>query len=496
MDITSPYRAPLERALSHAVVYLGHLDDGSVAATATLAELRARLARPLDDDGVDAVRVIDDLVADCDGGINGSAGGRFFGWVIGGSVPAALAADWLTAAWDQNAASYAAGPAEAVVEEVCGAWLKDLLGLPVGASFALVTGSQMGHVTCLAAARNALLARRGWDVERRGLAGAPPLRILTSDQRHGSIERAVRLLGLGADSVIDLPSDGEGRLRAETLTDALHTEPDRPTLVLLQAGDLNIGAFDPFDELIPLAHAHGAWVHVDGAFGLWAAASPRHRALLAGVERADSWVTDGHKWLNVPYDCGYAFVADPSPHHAAMSSHASYVVQTEGVRDERDWNPDWSRRGRGLATYAAIRELGREGVADLVERTCRHALALATRIGALPGAELVWEPRMNQGLVRFLSPQPGATDAEHDRRTEAVIAAILATGEAFFSGTTWRGRRCMRISVCNWRTNDADVARVVSAVSAALVACHEGVGGTSAILAEVSPLASPSLRKS
>lgn len=461
---TSPYRSVLEQALGHALTYLEHLDDTSVAATASLPELRARLARPLIDRGVDASTVIDELVADCAGGIVGSAGGRFFGWVIGGAVPASLAADWLTAAWDQNAASYAAGPAEAVVEEVCGVWLKELLGLPEPASFALTTGSQMAHATCLAAARNALLTGCGWDVERKGLMGAPPLRVLTSDQRHGSLERAVRLLGLGADCIIDLPSDEQGTLRAETLAQALRTDPDRPTIVLLQAGDLNVGAFDPFEELIPLAREHGVWVHVDGAFGLWCAASPHYRRHLAGVERADSWVADGHKWLNVPYDCGYAFVADPRPHGAAMSNHASYVAHTEGVRDERDWNPDWSRRGRGVATYAAIRSLGREGIADLVERTYRHAHALATRIGALPGAELVSEPRVNQGLVRFLAPHADATEADHDRRTDAMIGAILATGEAFFSGTTWRGKRCMRISVCNWQTSDADIERVIAAV--------------------------------
>lgn len=410
VDRSLPYHAPLERALAHALDHLDHLPDAPVAATASLPDLRARLMRPLGDHGISAVQVVDDLVADCAGGIHGSTGGRFFGWVIGGSLPAALAADWLTSAWDQNAASYGAAPAEAVIEEVCGAWLKDLLGLPATASFALVTGSQMAHVTCLAAARNALLARQGWDVERRGLAGAPALRLLTSDQRHGSIDRAVRLLGLGADCVVDLPSDSTGLLQADRLEAELAADAERPTVVLLQAGDLNIGGFDPFEELISIAHAHGAWVHIDGAFGLWAAASPHYQTLLTGVQDADSWATDGHKWLNVPYDCGYAFVADPDPHYAAMCSHANYVSHATDVRDERDWNPDWSRRGRGVATYAAIRELGRAGIADLVERTCHHAHALAIGIGALPGAELVWKPRINQGLVRFLSAQTGATE--------------------------------------------------------------------------------------
>ncbi len=476
-DAAAPYRPALERALGHALAHLHGLDQNPVAATASLAELRGRFARPLPEEGTDAARVIDELVADAAGGILGSAGGRFFGWVIGGAVPAALAADWLTAVWDQNAALYACGPAEAVLEEACGAWLKELLGLPADAGFALVTGCQAAHVTGLAAARHALLARRGWDVERDGLGGAPPIRILTGGERHGSIERAVRLLGLGSACVVDLPTDTDGRLRADTLAAALDARGDGPTIVLLQAGDLNIGAYDPFAALIPLAHAREAWVHVDGAFGLWAAASPDHRHLLAGVAGADSWATDGHKWLNVPYDCGYAFVADAVAHRAALSHRASYLTHDEEARDQIDWNPEWSRRGRGVATYAALRQLGRAGVADLVARSCRHAATLVRGIGALDGAELVWAPQVNQGLVRFLDPRPGATDADHDRRTDATIAAILASGEAFFGGTTWRGRRCMRISVCNWQTSESDVARAVAAVRRAIesvVAARDG----------------------
>jgi glutamate/tyrosine decarboxylase-like PLP-dependent enzyme len=464
----SHYQASLELAFSHALKYLDALDAAPVATTTTLPELRARLARPLADTGMDAERVIHDLVRDVEGGILGSAGGRFFGWVIGGSVPAALAADWLTSAWDQNAALHACGPAEAVIEEVCGVWLKDLLRLPQTASFALVTGCQMAHFTCLAAARNALLARRGWNVEQKGLAGAPRMRILSGSHRHGTFERAARFLGLGSECITDLPLDATGRLREDGLAEALETPGDLPTIVLLQAGDLNIGAFDPFDRLIPLAHSHGAWVHVDGAFGLWVAACPSRRPLLAGVESADSWATDGHKWLNVPYDCGYAFVADPQAHQGAMSMRASYLVHAEQARDQVDWNPELSRRGRGVPTYAAIRQLGREGIADLVDRTCRHARTLVTRIGGLPGAEMVWEPTVNQGLVRFLDLRPGAGEADHDRRTDAVIAAIAGTGEAFFGGTTWNGRRCMRVSVCNWRTSESDVERVVAAVRTAL----------------------------
>jgi glutamate/tyrosine decarboxylase-like PLP-dependent enzyme len=468
MAASSPFRPVLERALEHALAHLEDLDRAPVATTATLAELRARLARPLPEGGTDAVQVLDDLVTDAAGGVLGSAGGRFFGWAIGGSLPAALAADWLTSAWDQNAALYACGPAEAVIEEVCGAWLKDVLCLPAGAGFALVTGTQMAHVTCLAAARHTLLARRGWDVERRGLPGAPRLRVLSGSERHGSIERAVRMLGLGSDCVEDLPVDGEGRLRAATLEAALASAPEAPTIVLLQVGDLNTGAFDPCDELISPAHSLGAWVHVDGAFGLWAAASPAQRHLLAGLGDADSWSTDGHKWLNVPYDCGYAFVADAAALRGAMSHRAAYLTHDDDARDQIDWNPEWSRRGRGVATYAALRELGRRGLADLVERNCRHARALVMRLGALPGAEVVRGPGHNQGLVRFRDLGPGATEADHDRRTDQVVAAIAGSGEAFFTGTTWHGKRCMRVSVLSWRTGEEDVDRAVEAARAAL----------------------------
>jgi glutamate/tyrosine decarboxylase-like PLP-dependent enzyme len=464
----SDYESVLKRTLEHALAYLGNLDRRSVAATATLGQLRERLDRPLGKAGVEATRVIDDLVADVSEGLLGSSSGRFFGWVLGGSVPAAMAADWMTSTWDQNAALYACGPAEAVVEEVCGMWLKDLLGLPQTASFALTTGCQMAHVTCLAAARNGVLAKHGWNVETEGLAAAPPIRILCGDQRHGSIERAVRLLGLGSNCVEDLAVDADGCLTADTLARALGQRLDVPTIVALQAGDLNIGAFDSFNELVPLAHRFGAWVHVDGAFGLWAAASPDHSRFVKGVERADSWATDGHKWLNVPYDCGYAFVADAETHRNSMSHRASYLTHAEDARDQIDWNPEWSRRGRGFATYAALRQLGRDGVRELVQRTCRHAGTLVDEIGSLPGAELVWPPQINQGLVRFLDPRNNATDSQHDRFTDLVIAEILRTGEAFFGGTTWRGKRCMRVSVCNWLTSDRDITRSVEAVKSVL----------------------------
>jgi glutamate/tyrosine decarboxylase-like PLP-dependent enzyme len=464
------FREPLERAMNHALEYLDRLDDAPVSATATLAELRSRLTRPLTDQGVEATRVIDDLAADVDGGLIGNASGRFFAWVIGGSMPVAVAADWLTSAWDQNAAIYACSPAGGVIEEVCGRYLKDLLGLPPNASFAFVTGTQMAHVISLAAARHALLARRGWDVEQRGLTRAPALRVLCGAERHGTVDRAVRLLGIGSDSVAPLPLGDDNSMRVDALRDALRERSDEPTIVVLQAGELNTGAFDHFSELIPMAHERGAWVHIDGAFGLWAAASPNYRHLMKDASLADSWSTDGHKWLNVPYDSGYAFVADANAHFASMTHRSSYMMHEGDARDQVDFNPEWSRRARGVASYAAIRHLGRSGVSDLIDRCCRHATALVKQIGALRGAEAVWEPVINQGLVRFCDERPGATAEDHDARTDRVVEQILNDGEAFFGGVVFRGRRCMRVSVSNWQTSDRDVERAVAAVARAMEA--------------------------
>jgi len=461
----SAYRNALQAATNYALEHIAPRHELPVAPTVALEDIRRRLDVPLGEGGTDPVAVLDELVKAVEGGIARTTSGRFFGWVIGGALPAALAADWMTSAWDQNAAMYAASPAAAVVEEIAGRWLKELLNVPASASFAFVTGCQMAHVTCLAVARHALLASRGWDHNQEGLSGAPAVRILTSTELHGTTARAVRLLGLGERHIEKLPIDHEGRLLAAALLAALVREPERPTIVVLQAGDLNIGAFDDFATLIPLAKKHGAWVHIDGAFGLWAAASPRHRHLLAGAELADSWTTDGHKWLNVPYDSGYAFVADSAAHRATMSQSASYIPAATEARDEIDWTPEFSRRARGFATYAALRQLGRAGVAELVARCCAHAAALVSRIGALPGAEMLWPAQINQGLVRFLDPRTGASEADHDACTDRVIAAILASGEALFSGTTWRGRRAMRVSVSNWQTSAEDVDRVVACIA-------------------------------
>lgn len=341
----------LQSALTHAIAYLSPDNAKPVGATTSLESLRKRLGLPLADDGVSAPQILEELVAAVAGGLHKITGGRFYGWVNGGSLPAALAADWLTSAWDQNASLYTVGPAASVVEEIAGDWLKELLRIPTTASFALVTGCQMSHFTCLATARHALLARTGWDVEQDGLHGAPRIRILTSTERHGSSVRAIRLLGLGEKNILDLPVDSQGRLVPAALEERLATDTEVPTIVVLQAGDLNIGAYDDFEALIPIAHRYNAWVHIDGAFGLWAAASPRYRHLVRGVEQADSWATDGHKWLNVPYDCGYAFVADSAAHRDSMTHHAAYITHDSDARD-----PD-RLESRVVAQGARLRDL-------------------------------------------------------------------------------------------------------------------------------------------
>jgi glutamate/tyrosine decarboxylase-like PLP-dependent enzyme len=453
----------LDVAASHAATYLASLGAQSIAATASVDQLRRRLGKPLPEAGMAAEAVIDELVRDAEGGILGSGSGRFFGWVIGGALPVAVAADWLTSAWDQNAASNATAPAEAVVEEICGAWARDLFGVPGTASFAFVTGCQMAHTTALAAARHKLLADRGWDVERAGLAGAPALRILTTENRHESIMRSARLLGLGTEAIEHVPSDNMGRMRIGALEAALGQAGGAPVVVCLQAGDLNTGVFDPFERACEVAHAAQAWVHIDGAIGLWVAASERYRHLLNGAAAADSWATDAHKWLNVPFDSGLVFVAHAAAHRAAFSQDTSYSIPREGLRNQKDWNPEWSRRGRAFPVYAAMRALGRAGIADIVERCCAHAARLVAGIGALRGAEVVAAPTINQGLVRFLSP-----DGNHDRHTDEVIRRIQSRGVAWFGSATWRGLRVMRVSVCNWRTTEDDVDRTIISVREAL----------------------------
>jgi glutamate/tyrosine decarboxylase-like PLP-dependent enzyme len=457
----------LEQAFRSARDWLESLDERPVEARAELAELRARFEGSLPEVGTAPDDVVSHLVTDTKDGLLGSAGGRFFAWVIGGGLDSALAADWLVSTWDQNAALYGCGPVTAVIEEVAGEWLKELLDLPREASFAFTTGCQLAHMTGLAVARHALLKRDGWDVETKGLFSAPPITLLANAQRHSSIERAVRFLGLGTRAITPLETDQSDRILPQALERALHGSSGRAILVL-NAADLNIGACDLFSELIPMARDAGVWVHVDGAFGLFARASRARRHLVEGVELADSWATDGHKWLNVPYDCGIAIIRDREAHKAAMTVSASYIEGESAARDQIDWNPEWSRRARGVPVYAALKELGRTGVEALIDRCCDHCTALVEGIGALPGAEVLASPTLNQGLVCFM--RPGARPEENDAYTDDVINRINATGEAFFSGTTWKGRQAMRVSVVNWRTTAQDVQRTIAAAASVLSA--------------------------
>lgn len=454
----------LEIAYRKATQWIDGLDHRPVAATASLEDLTNLFSGPLPESGMLAADVVDWLSKNANDGMLGSAGGRFFAWVIGGGVESALAADWLVAAWDQNAALYACGPAAAVIEEAAGAWVKDLLDLPREASFAFTTGCQLAHMTGLAAARHAVLKRAHWDVENDGLAGSPKVRILTSDNRHGSIERAIRFLGFGRNAIVSLKTDATGRITTRELSRAL--EVPGPVIAILNAGDLNIGACDPFEELIPLAQSAGAWVHVDGAFGLFGRVSRKYRHHLDGVERADSWATDGHKWLNVPFDCGIAIVKDADAHRAAMTLSASYIAAAASARDQIDWNPEWSRRARGIPVYAALKEMGRSGVEAMIDRCCDHCNDIVQGIGALPGAEVLAAPTLNQGLLRFY--RAGHSDEQNDAFTDQVIRRINSTGEAYFSGTTWRGRRAMRVSVVNWRTGARDIERAIAATASVL----------------------------
>jgi glutamate/tyrosine decarboxylase-like PLP-dependent enzyme len=472
----SAWDGALDAAIDNARAYLAGLPGRPVSAQATVDELRRALAVPLPDEGVDPAKVVHDLAERAEPGLVATGSPRYFGFVIGGALPAALAADWLTATWDQNAGLYVGGPTAAVVEEVAGRWVLDLLGLPPSASFGFVTGGQMANFTALAAARHAVLARQGWDVEARGLSGAPPVRVVTSDLRHATIDRALRYLGMGTDAAVVIPAGPDARLAVGGLADALadRSAGPIPTIVCAQAGEVNSGSVDPLLEVCEVAHAAGAWVHVDGAFGLWAAASPTLRSTVAGVEQADSWATDFHKWLNVPYDSGFVACADPDAHRGAIGVRAAYLVHADddhtAARDELDWTPEFSRRARGFAVYAALRSLGRRGVADLVEGCCTRARQFADRLRQTDRADVLNDVVLDQVLVRFRAATgPGSGDAAADDEvTRRVIEAVQASGECWMSGTTWRGRAAMRISVVNWQTTEADVDRSVAAVERAL----------------------------
>lgn len=459
------WQAALSVAHRHSLDFLNGLPDRPVrAANADYRKLMDALGGPIPEGPTDASEVIESLALAAEPGLVATPSGRFFGFVIGGSTPAALAADWLTGVWDQNAGLAVAGPAASAVEEVAGSWLVDILGLPSHVSFGLVTGAQMANFTALAAARHQLLADLGWPVEEAGLFGAPRIRVLAGSSRHDSIDRALRFLGLGTEAVVEIGTDAAGRMRPDDLATEL-SRNGGPTIVCAQAGGVNGGSVDPLTEICTATHEHGGWVHVDGAFGLWAAASPRLRDQVEGVELADSWTTDAHKMLNVPYDSGLVFCAHPDAHRAAMQVRAAYLVQAEegGPREALDYNPEFSRRARGFAVYAALRALGRSGVADLVEQRCALAARFASLLAPVEGVEVIQPVTFNQVMVRFHSP-----DGDHDAHTRRVIQAVQDDGTCWMSGTVWQDRAAMRISVANWSTDESDVDRSVEAI----IRCH------------------------
>ncbi len=462
----------LERTAALARRYLESLPERPVRAEATLDELRASLVTPLPEEGEEPTHVIEELARNAGPGLIGMAGPRYFGFVIGGHLPATLAADWLTSTWDQNAGIYACGPAASVVEEAVGAWLVELLGLPPQTSFGLVTGGQMANYTCLAAARHAVLQRAGWNVEERGLFGAPEIEVIVGAEAHATIPTALQYLGLGRARVTSVPTDSQGRIQTDALAAALASAGERPLIVCLQAGNVNTGAFDPFDQAVDLVRGAypGAWVHVDGAFGLWAAAVPSLRHLVPGLERADSWAVDGHKWLNVPYDSGFALVAQPDAHRAALApASAAYIEYGAAERDEFAWVPEYSRRARGFPAYAALRSLGRSGLVDMIERACGIARSMAGALAEAPGVEVLNEVVLNQALVRFTPPgggDAGGADpgADADAFTRDVIRRVHDDGTCWMSGTTWHDMAAMRISVSNWSTTEADGQGSVDAI--------------------------------
>jgi glutamate/tyrosine decarboxylase-like PLP-dependent enzyme len=450
---------PLDRALTVAREYIAARNDRPVWPAIPLDQLRTALGGPLPAEPTDPSHVIDALACAADPGLVTTTGPRYFGFVTGGALPATVAAEWLTTAWDQNGALFVMSPAAAVVEEVAGTWLLDLLGLPPTASVGFVTGCGMANFTAMAAARHELLRRAGWDVESDGLQGAPRLRVIVGDEVHVSMTAALRLIGVGSRQLERVAVDDQGRMRPQALDRAL-AGGGGPTIVCAQAGNVNTGAFDPLDAITDVTSRHQAWLHVDGAFGLWAGASAALKHLVHGVERADSWATDAHKWLNVPYDSGLVFTAHPAAHRAAMSMGAAYLTRSPNEpREPMDWTPEASRRARGFAIYAALKSLGRRGVEDLVDRCCRLARRFADRLRQEPAVRILNEVVLNQVLVRVEPPGADAAAATRD-----VLKRVQDERICWMGGTRWHDMEAIRISVSNWSTTDEDIDRSADSI--------------------------------
>jgi glutamate/tyrosine decarboxylase-like PLP-dependent enzyme len=442
----------LELVRGQARYWFETLATRPVRASVTSNQLVQSLGGPLPEDGTSPADVIGLLARVGTRGTIASAGPRYFGFVVGGSLPAALAADWLVSTWDQNAGIFALSPLASTIEQITGSWLRDLAGLPSSMSFGFVTGGHMANFTSLACARHSVLRKIGWDVESDGLNGAPHIEVCVNEESHYTIFVALRLLGIGSAHVRKIPADNQGRMRADGLAAVLR-ESKGPCIVCAQAGNVNTGSFDPLLEIADAAKERGAWLHVDGAFGLWAAVSPQYAHLVRGIELADSVSSDAHKWLNVPYDCGLVFCADESANRSAMSLAAAYIVATSTERDPHEFVPEESRRARAVPVYAALRSLGRRGLAEIIERNCRQARRFGDALHAA-GFEVLNEVVLNQVVVSFGRPE----------QTEATIAAIQQDGTCWCGGTVWQGRTAMRISVSNWSTTDDDVELSIDAI--------------------------------
>lgn len=455
-------RTALDAAHRHALAFHRTRATRPPAATASFAALLDAFGGPAPETGVPASEAIEQLAAAAEPGLMGTAGPRFFGWVVGGSHPVGVAADWLTSVWGQNAGCYEGAPAAAVAEQVAGQWLIDLLGLPPECSVGITTGATMSNFVCLAAARGALLRRVGWDVEADGLFGAPRIAVFIGEDAHASVFAALRYLGFGERSLVRIATDDAGRMRADALRAAL-AHCHGPHLVIAQAGHIMTGAFDPIGEIAALVHERGGWLHVDGAFGLWARACPARAALAQGVEHADSWATDAHKWLQAPYECGCAFVRDADAHRRAMTIGAGYLppAEDEGVRDPVHYAPELSRRARGFVLWTLLRFFGRRGIAEMVERHCVLAQRLACRLAGEPGVAVLNEVELNQVVVRFGGDEFCPLG---DVLTDATIERIQQAGGCFVVGAQWRGRRVMRVSVIAWATTEDDIDRAAESM--------------------------------
>ena len=445
----------MDRAAAAAIAYRRGVAEAETTPVAGYAAMLAAFAGPVPEAGGEPDAIIAELVEKATPGIRASTGPRFYGWVIGNSHPTGVAADWLASAWGQNAANLVAAPAASAVEKVAADWLLDLLGLPSQSSVGFVTGATVANFVCLAAARSEVLRRVGWDVESDGMAGAPPIDVVIGADAHATVYSGLKYLGLGAKRVKLVETDSSGRMLAGDF-ERVVKGCDGPVIAVAQAGQINTGACDPFAEIAPVARDAGAWLHVDGAFGLWAQAAPARAHLTAGVDLADSWATDGHKWLQTPYDCGFAIVRDAEAHRRAMAISASYLPPAEGAeRDPSAYVPELSRRARGFATWAMIRQLGREGVAELVERHCRIAAYMGEALADEPGVELVCPVELNQFIVRF---------GDSDDLTLATVKQTQEDAVAFFGSAEWRGRWVMRASVTSSATVMADAEVTVAAV--------------------------------